>query len=74
VVTVFEITCMNTGNRIQKDETEHRGRVVSTPASYSGATRFIISQETGYPNRVFVVFLSPYRRIRDSTLQLEESG
>jgi hypothetical protein len=52
--------------------TEHRGQMVDTPASYSeGHTVQISAQATRYPDRFFVVFLSPFRRMPGySTLKL----
>jgi hypothetical protein len=51
-------------NSAPTGSTERRGRVVNTPASYSGGSGFNLGLETGYHDRgFFVVFLSPSRRI-----------
>jgi hypothetical protein len=44
------------------DVTESRGQVVKPPASYSGGLGFKSRAETGYPDSLFVVFLSPPRQ------------
>jgi hypothetical protein len=43
--------------------TERRGRLVNTPASYSEVPGSNLGPETSYPDKVFVVFLCPFRRI-----------
>jgi hypothetical protein len=43
--------------------TERRGRVVWAPASYSGGPGLILGPETGYPDRIFVVFLGPSKQM-----------
>jgi hypothetical protein len=50
--------------------TERRGRVVNTPASYSGGPGFNIGPETGYPDRFCVVSDRPSRQIPGQYLKL----
>jgi hypothetical protein len=49
--------------------TERCSRVVNIRASYSGGPGFKSGLETGYPDRIFMVFLSPPSKCWDSTLK-----
>jgi hypothetical protein len=70
-VTVVTPNHKPVSNSTLTRSTERRGRVVNTPASYSGGSGFNLGLETGYHERGFSWFFSvPPGEYRNNILKL----